>query len=187
MRQAIRTDETAVIVIDMVNDYFLPGDVGQGEGTRQVIDNTVRLLTLARSKRLPIIFIRDCGRHLRRGDPAGGDGDWGAQILTELAPQPQDIVVAKSRYDAFLGTNLDRILRRLGVRNLIFAGVFTSACVLTTVAHARSLDYRNCVVSDCTGDYARQRHENVLKIIGAFFARISSLRETAILFGLGEP
>ncbi len=159
---------TAVVVVDMVTDCILPDGVHRDEGTRRIIANTVRLLDLARANRFPVVFVRM----------------WDSQFIGELLPRPGDIVLTKRRYDAFAGTELESILRGLGVRNLIFTGAQTSACVLTTVAHARALGYHSCVVSDCTRDYAPQQHENVLKIMDAFFARIASLQETVALFGL---
>ena len=168
MLQWDRKQGTAVVVVDMVTDCILPDGVHRDEGTRQIIDNTVRLLDLARANRFPVVFVRT----------------WDMQFIDELNPRPGDIVLTKRHYDAFSETELDQILRGVGVRNLIFAGVHTSACVLATVAHARALGYRSCVVSDCTGDHAAQRPEKVLKIMDAFFARITSLQETVALFGL---
>lgn len=179
-----RGSRTAVVVIDMVNGCLLPEGIPRGEGTLGIVGNINRLLNLARAKGLPVVFIRYVDRAGPPDAVPGGEGGWGAQFVAELLPHEGDIIIAKQRYDAFAGTNLDPVLRGLGVRNLIFAGVFTSACVLTTVTHARYLNYRNCVVSDCTADSAREHHEHVLKLMEALLARVMTLEETAGAFGL---
>jgi len=75
-------------------------------------------------------------------------GRWGAEIIPELSPGLGDIVVPKQRYDAFIGTNLDIVLRTHRVRNLVFVGTATNVCVESTIRHAFFLDYFPILVSD---------------------------------------
>ena len=75
-------------------------------------------------------------------------GSWGADIIEELKPKPEDIVVRKQKYDGFIGTNLDIILRTHQIRHLIFIGVATNVCVESTLRHAFFLDYFPILVSD---------------------------------------
>jgi ureidoacrylate peracid hydrolase len=75
-------------------------------------------------------------------------GSWGADIIEELKPKPEDIVVRKQKYDGFIGTNLDIILKTHQVRYLIFIGVATNVCVESTLRHAFFLDYFPILVSD---------------------------------------
>ena len=75
-------------------------------------------------------------------------GTWGAEIIDELKPQPGDITIKKQRYDGFFGTNLDLILRTLGIRYLLFIGTATNICVESTIRHAYFLDYFPILVSD---------------------------------------
>ena len=75
-------------------------------------------------------------------------GTWGAEIIEELKPQAGDIIVKKQRYDGFIGTNLDLILRTLEMKYLIFTGTATNVCVESTLRHAFFLDYFPILVSD---------------------------------------
>ncbi len=75
-------------------------------------------------------------------------GSWGAEIIEELRPEPGDIVVKKQRYDGFIGTNLDVILRTLGIKYLIFVGTATNICVESTLRRSFFLDYFPILVSD---------------------------------------
>jgi ureidoacrylate peracid hydrolase len=75
-------------------------------------------------------------------------GTWGADIIAELEPQDQDVVVEKTYYSAFFGTNLDIILRTHDVKYLIFAGVATNICVEATIRDAYYLGYFPILVSD---------------------------------------
>ena len=73
----------------------------------------------------------------------------GADVPEELRPQPGDYTIIKPRWSAFFGTELDLILRRLGVRTVILAGTTTPNCVRTTCYDANALDYNVVVVEDC--------------------------------------
>jgi len=75
-------------------------------------------------------------------------GTWGAEIIDELKPYQEDIVIKKQRYDGFVGTNLDIILRTLGIKYLIFLGTATNICVESTLRRSFFLDYFPILVSD---------------------------------------
>jgi ureidoacrylate peracid hydrolase len=67
---------------------------------------------------------------------------WNTDVIKELRPQPEDVVLYKRRFSGFYETELDDILRRLGIRNLIFTGCTTSVCVDSTIRDAMFRDYR---------------------------------------------
>jgi ureidoacrylate peracid hydrolase len=101
------------------------------------------------------------------GDPAlergsGIDGNWGAEIVDELAPQPQDYVVKKTLYSSFVNTDLDVILRRKGIRYLFLTGIGTPTCVDATARDAYFHEYWPIVVSDCCGAILPETHEQAL-------------------------
>jgi len=80
------------------------------------------------------------------------DGTWDYEIVDELAPQPAlgDIVVKKSRYSAFSGTNLDQVLRARRVRNIVLCGVALNVCVETTLRDAYGHEYFPLLLEDAT-------------------------------------
>jgi ureidoacrylate peracid hydrolase len=76
------------------------------------------------------------------------EGTWGAEIIKELRPQPGDIIVQKQKYDAFIETDLDILLKAHGIRYLFFVGTATNICVESTLRHAFFMDYFPILVSD---------------------------------------
>lgn len=89
------------------------------------------------------------GSHLHARSPA-------AQVHEQIAPEPGDIIVRKTRVGAFSTTDLDDRLRARGITTLVLAGVSTSGVVLSTVREAHDRDYRVLVLSDACAD--RQPH-----------------------------
>ncbi len=78
------------------------------------------------------------------------EGTWDFAIVDELKPQPEDLVVVKTRYSGFAGTTLDSQLRTRGIRYLFFAGIATNVCVESTLRHAYFLDYWPILIVDGT-------------------------------------
>ncbi|WP_250523696.1 MULTISPECIES: isochorismatase family cysteine hydrolase [unclassified Caballeronia] len=76
---------------------------------------------------------------------------WGAELVDELRPQPDDIRIDKHRISGFWDTPLDSILRNLGIRTLMFAGVNADQCVLATLMDATFHGYDGVLVADCVG------------------------------------
>ena len=77
-------------------------------------------------------------------------GQWDAEIVDELRPQPGDWVVTKTRYSGFCGTPLDGMLRTRGIRSLFFAGIATNVCVESTLRDGFCLDYWPVLLRDAT-------------------------------------
>ncbi|WP_295853637.1 isochorismatase family cysteine hydrolase [Tardiphaga sp.] len=97
------------------------------------------------------------GEGVGLGDPLPGSGarvlereSWSAAIVDELSPEPSDILVSKYRMSGFQDTELDSILRNLGITTLLFAGVNADQCVLCTLQDANFRGYDCLLVSDCT-------------------------------------
>ncbi|MCO5609495.1 hypothetical protein L7F22_063723 [Adiantum nelumboides] len=87
-------------------------------------------------------------------------GTKGAAVIDELKPQPEDYVIAKTRFSAFFGTNLHLVLQSAGIQNLIFTGIQTPNCIRQAVFDAVALDYPSVVVlSDATAAYKPKVHE----------------------------
>lgn len=77
-------------------------------------------------------------------------GTWDFQIVDELAPEPADIVIVKSRYSGFHGTNLDSVLRSRGIRNLLLVGIASNVCVESTIRDAYFNEYWAVMIADAT-------------------------------------
>ena len=106
-------------------------------------------------------------------------GTWNTEILPELAPEPGDVVVSKTRYSAFFETELHELLQGLGVTQLLVTGCTTSICVESTIRDAMFRDYTCVVLEDCTAepigaDLPRSNHEATLLVIERLFGWVSN-------------
>lgn len=184
---------TALLVIDMQRDFLEPGGFGESLGNdvsqlRRTIAPTAALLAAWRDAGLAVIHTReghlpdlsDCPpAKLARGAPSTriGDpgpkgrilirGEYGHDIIDELAPLPGEPVVDKPGKGAFHATELHGLLTRDGIRSLLVAGVTTEVCVHTTVREANDRGYECLVLADCVGSYFPRFHEIGLEMIAA--------------------
>lgn len=155
---------SALILIDMENGFVEPRGGHCIKGAQATVPACIRALDLARSKGIPVFFVKriyradgsdvELTRHA--GWKAGGracmpasEGFNSAQAPEGLRPQPGDYTIIKPRWSAFFQTELDLILRRLDVRTVILAGTTTPNCVRTTCYDAIALEYNAVVLTDC--------------------------------------
>ncbi len=141
--------ESAVIVVDMQNDFVKEGGKLVVPSAAYTIAPIKRLLDRARSAGVRVFYTQDT--HWP-GDPEYGIwgehvlyGSWGWRIVDELKPEAGDIVLVKTRYDGFYGTPLDDLLRSYGIKNLVIVGTVANICVLHTAASA-GLRWYNIVI-----------------------------------------
>jgi ureidoacrylate peracid hydrolase len=104
--------------------------------------------------------------------------NWGTDIVPELEPQADDVVIYKHRFSGFYETELDATLRRLGAKHLIFTGCTTSVCVESTIRDAMFRDYLPVLLADCTGEpigygLPRSNHEASLLVIKTLLGWVS--------------
>jgi nicotinamidase-related amidase len=133
--------KSAVIVVDMQNDFVMPGGSLLVPAAADTLPAIQKLLAKARAAGVQIAYTQDT--HFA-GDPEWQiwpehcrAGTWGWEIVEALAPQPGDLVEQKSRYDGFYDTSLDHYLSRVWkVEHLVIVGTVASICVLHTAASA---------------------------------------------------
>jgi ureidoacrylate peracid hydrolase len=184
---------TAVLVIDMQNGFCHPEgslpSAGLGlPNMEKVVTANAELLAEARATGLPVIYTRHVFREdlldvparvrgLMPTDPKPlVRGSWDADVIDELEPAPGDRIIDKNRYDAFLYTDLEVVLRAMGIRRLLVTGVVTSVCVESTVRSAEQRDFEVFVASDCTSAQD-EAHEPALAAMAAVFATVGTWRE----------
>jgi len=178
---------------------------------QKVVNPIANVLTAARKRGLKIIYLKmalkpdlsDLGsieyptrmkraKRLHIGDtiiaPNGVKSrilvqdSWNTEILPELKPLPEDIIITKNRFNGFYQTPLDSLLRSLGKKYLIITGCTTSICVESTVRDAFFRGYMPIVLGDCTAEpignnLPRTNHEASLLIIQTSFGLVSSSDE----------
>lgn len=153
--------ENAILVVDMENDFVLPGSPMRIAGAYATLPAIRKFLDFGRANDWAIIYIyrihRPSGadaelfrRHFfEEGHPFCIAGTEGAAIPEEIAPQPGDYKVTKQRFSAFFATDLDIILRGLGTKNVYVTGTQYPNCIRSTAVDSMSLDYNTTVVTDC--------------------------------------
>ncbi|RAZ92230.1 cysteine hydrolase [Mesorhizobium hawassense] len=188
-----KPETTALIVIDMQRDFAEPGGFGASLGNdvsrvTAIVPTVKKLVEGFRAAGLPVIHTMECHRpdlsdlppaKRDRGNPSIriGDagpmgrvliaGEPGTAILDELAPLPGEIVIEKPGKGAFYATGLGDDLKRIGVRQLVFAGVTTEVCVQTTMREANDRGYECLVAEDATESYFPEFKAAALAMIRA--------------------
>jgi nicotinamidase-related amidase len=164
----------ALLIIDMQNDFVLEGRPLRVATARTVIPKIRDVLALFRAKNLPVFHIvrvhRKDGSDVEiirqerfRTHPFAVEGTPGAAIIDELTPLSDEYVIPKIRMSAFIGTELDLMLRNLGITDLVVAGIQTPNCIRTTVFDAIAYNYPVVLVGDATGAQTEEIHNaNVL-------------------------
>jgi len=181
---------TALVVVDVQKDFCGPVSV-----TGVVRDNSAmvamclaldRLIPAARHANVPVIYVRTVH------DPLADSPVWRSRrpvpypYEDELCkpdtdgidfactpPLPGEAVVTKRRYDAFIGTDLDHLLRSMGREAIVATGCLTDICVETAVRHAVSLDYFVTVASDACASFTEAAHQGALERMERAFGKVA--------------
>ncbi len=159
-------------------------------GTRaRVRDRAAALLAGARTAGIPVVSVRIAFRPDHAdviqnckifrdvvANKSMAEGSWGAEFFEGLGPAPGEFVVKHSRVNAFYGSQLEEVLRALGVSRLIVAGIATNSVVETTVRHAADMGYEVAVVADACSSGRPELHEASLANM-AYVAEITTVDE----------
>ncbi len=161
----------ALLIIDMLNDFVLEGAPLEVPETRKIIPVIKKEIKEARAKGIPIIYI--CDTHDKNdkefskfGWPAHAvKGTKGAEVIDELKPEKNDIVIKKTTYSGFYKTKLKETLKKLKVKNLRLTGCVTHICIMFTASDAVLRDYKVTVVESGVAGLAKEDHDAALRIM----------------------
>lgn len=174
-------DRSAVLVIDMLNDFLEPeGAMPLLEG-RRLYEPIRRLLKSAREGGAKVIWICDehlpTDREFEKRSVHCLQGSWGAEIVAELEPDVAELRIPKTRYSGFFETDLDQRLRQLEVDHLILTGVVTNICVRSTAHDAFFRDYRVTVPIECVAATSEREQESTLYDLDTHYGTVAGLEE----------
>jgi len=163
----MNSNRNALLIIDMLNDFVLKGAVLEVPAARNIIPNLKKSIDEAREKKIPIIYICDShaedDKEFEIFPPHAVKGTKGAQVVEELSPKHRDYLVEKTTYSGFYNTELDDLLKKLDVNELIVTGIVTNICVMYTVYDAFLRGYRVIVPEDCVAGLNEEDHKFALK------------------------
>jgi nicotinamidase-related amidase len=203
MPQRFAAAHTALLIIDMQKDFCLEGYGAHKAGrditaAKRATPGMARLLAAARKSGVRVAHVgfstlpdhaSDSGPWLaqRRRSTFSADnlcitGSDGAAFIDELVPAKGEWVVAKHRYSAFTGTDLDLLLRSRRIKSVVVTGVSTNACVETTLRAAFELDYYVCVPPEAVASWDQPLHEATLANVNHRFGVTLGVDEIAAIW-----
>ena len=176
--------DTALLVIDIQNDYF-PGGAMELEGADAAGAKAGEAIRQFRDKKLTIIHVRHLS--VRPGSTFFLPGTKGAEIHSLVAPKGGETVVEKNFPNSFRNTGLDQLLKDSGVKNLVVAGMMTHMCVDASVRHAADLGFKITLLGDACATRAqsyggekvpaKQVHAAFLAALNGFYAKVVNTHE----------
>jgi maleamate amidohydrolase len=177
----------AIIVVDFIRAYTEPGSPLYAPAVVEAVKATVPLLNAARQKGVPVVYTRvlyhasgaDGGLFVRKVPALRRmvEGEPLADIVPELAPGPDDVVLIKQYASSFFGTSLAAMLTARGIDTLVITGCSTSGCVRATAVDAMQHGFRPIVPRECVGDRHGGPHEANLFDINAKYGDVVALKD----------
>lgn len=179
--ERISIASSALLIVDMQNDFCAEGGFVERLGRDvsvfpSLAERIQPLLDAARRLGRPVIWLvaryddhviprQMLTRQLEGGlDTCCATGSWGARFFM-LEPRADEPVIIKHSYSGFHGTELDSLLRSLGVDTLVYAGVQTNVCVESTLREGHSRGYYSVVVEDCVASHMEGEHRATLNTV----------------------
>jgi biuret amidohydrolase len=180
--------KTALVIIDMQRDFCEVGGFGEALGndvtpTHAIIPTVRKVLDAARAKKMLVIHTREGHRpdltdvpdaKKRRFSSIGEvgpmgkiliRGEYGHDIVDELTPLNNEVIIDKPGKGAFYQTDLHSILQNKGIESLIFCGVTTHVCVHTTIREANDRGYECLMLEDGTAAFDPRDQEAAIRMI----------------------
>ncbi len=172
---------SAVVVIDMANDFVYPGgviaDAGGPEYQRsaqRIIEPLGRLLAAARRAGVTVVYATDAhtpaDSELKKWPPHAMAGTWNAEIVPGLAPEPGDLVLGKQTYSPFMNPEFARALESRGVNRLYVTGLHTDCCARHTSGDAFQRGYDLVWVTDALQAFTEEAHRSGLEYFKTWYA-----------------
>lgn len=204
LQRKVDPAHTALVVVDVQNDFCAPGGMMDREGNdlaavQKMAAALPRLIDAARSAGALVVFVRNVyttegNRYLsdvwleqaarqRKGSytvaPVCSPGSWEGDFYGDVEPLPDEPVVTKHRFSSFHNTDLETVLRARSIRTVVLAGVASNVCVETTAREAFVRDYYVVFLSDGTATYNEAAHQATLRVVDQFFGELATIDEVS--------
>ncbi|HEY6108169.1 MAG TPA: isochorismatase family cysteine hydrolase [Gemmatimonadales bacterium] len=181
MSKAAVHPKSAVVVVDLANDFVYPGGVIADAGgpayqakAQGVIPPLERLLAAARRAGITVVYATDAhtpqDSELKKWPPHAMRGTKLAQVVPALAPHPGDLVIEKQTYSPFVSSDIDARLRARGIERLYITGLHTDCCARHTSADAFQRGYDLVWVTDTLAAFTDEAHRAGLEYFKAWYA-----------------
>jgi nicotinamidase-related amidase len=193
----LRSTKNALLIIDMQRAFLDEGASFEVADGRGIISNIEKILTQCRREGIPVIWTQSdhsapygglilSKYSVVRNDKILWKGHPSFDLYQRM-PQPlqSELRVVKHKYDAFYQTDLEMILRNLGVDTVIISGIDTCVCCESTARAAFFRDFNVAFVGDATASYSREGHNATLRVINDIFGRVMTTEK--VLVELGGP
>ena len=178
-------DRTAVVVVDMQNGFCHPDGSLYAPESEAAIEPCTATVEAAREAGASVVFTRDVhppeqfdGNHYYDEFDRWGEhvleGTWEAELVEELEPSEDALVVEKHTYDAFYRTELEGWLETHRIDDLLICGTLANVCVLHTAGSAGLRDYRPVLLEDAVGCIEAEHREYALEHAGWLFGEVRS-------------
>ncbi|MFJ1651211.1 isochorismatase family protein [Streptomyces sp. NPDC088337] len=189
----VNPQKTALLVIDMQNDFVLEGYPMEVPMARRRIPRMQEVITECRAAGIPVVYTQHILLDTFNVSPLESTyntallsagmrkGTFGAQVVDDLKPEADDVVVVKHRYDAFHNTHLENVLTSISglreVDTVIIIGTLTEVCCDSTARGAYMRDFKVAFVGDATGARSEEAQAATENTIGTFFGRLLTTGE----------
>jgi nicotinamidase-related amidase len=161
----------ALLIIDMLNDFVLEEAPLEVPDTRKIIPAIKKEIETARAKGNTVIFVcdahdKDDKEFSKFGWPAHAiDGTKGAEVVEDIKPDADDIIIKKTTYSSFYNTELDDTLNKLSVDSVRLTGCVTHICILFAASEAVLRDYKVTVSENEVAGLSKEDHDAAIRIM----------------------
>jgi ureidoacrylate peracid hydrolase len=188
--------KTALVVIDLQNAFMLPGMPVEVPSAREIVPNVNKLAAATREAGGSVVWVKMCLEGQSEAWRVFFDGDPRRATLSELTPgsrgfelhadldvQPEDAILVKKRFSAFIqgSSDIDRHLRQAGIDTVIIVGTLTNVCCESSARDAMMLNYRLVFVSDANAALSDAEHNATLTSILRVFGDVATTDEVSAL------
>ncbi len=172
---------SALVVIDLANDFVYPGGVIADAGgpayqslAQAIIPKLERLIAAARASGVTVVYATDAhtpaDTELRKWPPHAMKGTRLAEIVPQLAPQPGDLVIEKTTYTPFASSDIEAQLKAQGIERLYITGLHTDCCARHTSGDAFQKGFDLVWITDALAAFTDEAHRAGLEYFKAWYA-----------------